>query len=75
MKSNGPKTPHDEVGNISEKQFPILIAFLLSVRYEENQHGALSDMHADSVARRRSGTQIKCRNFAMINVKANIIMY
>ena len=48
VKSNGPKTepwgtPH-EVGGISEKQFPILMACRLSARYEENQCNGVPDM-------------------------------
>ena len=53
VKSKGPKTepcgtPHD-VGNISEKQLPILMACCLSVRYEVNQLRAVPDMpyHVD----------------------------
>ena len=53
MKSKGPKTeprgtPHD-VGNMSEKQLPILMACCLSVRYEVNQLRAVPDMpyHVD----------------------------
>ena len=53
VKSKGPKTepcgtPHD-VGNMSEKQLPILMACCLSVRYEVNQLRAVPDMpyHVD----------------------------
>ena len=53
VKSKGPKTepcgtPHD-VGNMSEKQLPILMAICLSVRYEVNQLRAVPDMpyHVD----------------------------
>ena len=38
-----PGAPH-EVGSMSEKQFPVLMACHLSVRYEENQHNAVPDM-------------------------------
>ena len=48
VKSKGPKTepcgtPHD-VGNMSEKQLPILMACCLSVRYGVNQLRAVPDM-------------------------------
>ena len=33
-----------EVGSISEKQFPVLMACRLSVGYEENQRNAVPDM-------------------------------
>ena len=53
MKSKGSKTepcvtPHD-VGNMSEKQLPILMACCLSARYEVNQLRAMPDMlyHVD----------------------------
>ena len=53
MKSKGPKTepcwtPHD-VGNMYEKQLPILMACCLSVRYEVNQLRTVPDMpyHVD----------------------------
>ena len=53
VKSKGPKTepcgtPHD-VGNMSEKQLPILMACCLSVRYEVNQLRTVPDMpyHVD----------------------------
>ena len=53
VKSKGPKTelcgtPHD-VGNMSEKQLPILMACCLSIRYEVNQLRAVPDMpyHVD----------------------------
>ena len=53
VKSKGPKTEpcgtaHD-VGNMSEKQLPILMACCLSVRYEVNQLRAVPDMpyHVD----------------------------
>ena len=53
VKSKGPKTepcgtPHD-VGNMSEKQLPILMACCLLVRYEVNQLRAVPDMpyHVD----------------------------
>ena len=53
MKSKGHKTepcgtPHD-VGNVSEKKLPILMACCLSVRYEVNQLRAVPDMpyHVD----------------------------
>ena len=53
VKSKGPKTepcgtPHD-VGNMSEKQLPILMACCLSVRYEVTQLRAVPDMpyHVD----------------------------
>ena len=53
VKSKGPKTepcgtPHD-VGNMSEKQLPVLMACCLSVRYEVNELRAVPDMpyHVD----------------------------
>ena len=48
MKSKGPKTEPwgtpQEMGSMSEKQLPILMACLLSVKYKVNQLRAVPDI-------------------------------
>ena len=58
MKSNGPKP--QEVGSMSEKQLPILMACHLSMRHEENQLRAVPDMlyHLDNHLMRMSCSMV-----------------
>ena len=64
VKSNGPKTEPwgtpQEVGSMSEKQLPILMACRLSVRYEVNQLRAVPDIpyHVDKRVMRMSWSMV-----------------
>ena len=67
MKSKGPKTERwgtpQEVGSMSEKQLPILMACRLSVRHEVIQLRAVSDIpyHVDKRVMRMSWSMVSKR--------------